>query len=59
MNPTNQMRFNKYLYFKHLQSLSFGFFSDRPAGEQIYRISNDISSANSFVCNTIPRVARI
>jgi len=37
--------------FKHLQSLSFDFFSDRSTGEHIYRINDDISSANKRYIN--------
>ena len=45
--------------FKHLQGLSFDFFSDRSTGEHIYRINNDIRSTSSFVCNTIPRALEV
>ena len=45
--------------FKHLQSLSFEFFSDRSTGEHIYRINNDVNSTSSFVCNTIPKALEI
>jgi len=45
--------------FKHLQSLSFGFFSNRSTGEHIYRINNDINSTSNFVCSTVPRALEL
>jgi len=42
--------------FKHLQSLTLSFFSNRSTGEHIYRVSNDVHSVSDFVCNTIPQL---
>jgi len=45
--------------FKHLQSLPLSFFNDKSTGEHIYKISSDVGSVSSFVCNTIPEIIRI
>ncbi|SMG25922.1 ATP-binding cassette, subfamily B [Paenibacillus aquistagni] len=37
--------------FKHLQSLSFGFYDKRPAGSVLVRVTNDINSLQDLFTN--------
>jgi ABC-type bacteriocin/lantibiotic exporter with double-glycine peptidase domain len=45
--------------FKHLQSLPLSFFHDKSTGELIYKISSDVGSASSFVCNAVPELIKL
>lgn len=41
-------------FFKHIQSLSFNWFSGRSAGEHIYKINNDIEAITDFITTVLP-----
>lgn len=41
-------------FFKHIQSLSFNWFSGKSAGEHIYKINNDIEVITNFTTDILP-----
>lgn len=49
---------NKQL-FKHIQSLSLGWFRDRSTGEHIYMFDNDIGTITNFITNVFPQAVLV
>lgn len=41
--------------FRHLQNLSFSYFTERATGEHLYKISYDIERATEFIATTPPQ----
>ena len=42
--------------FKKIQNLSYHIFQQRPSGEYLYRLSNDINQVGSFISDGLPQV---